>query len=547
MIYWLILLTVIPLIANASNTSISIKNINLSSFSTYKYLKSKGFKPRRDVEPWPFSTPIDWDADPFNDRNWQFQLHAWRLIDPIIREYHKTDNPKLLDEVLSIVTDWYDYHFIRNRESHMQWYDMATGIRAMKLAWIKQTLAENRTFSTQITREKINSLLEMHIEKLMDEKFLSTGNHAYFQLVGLRLACSVNESSHQCKNEQAYNNRMMERLLGKQFSDQGVHRENSPGYHVFTVSILKSLKIPDLYPENVMELIRKAGNITPWLVYPDATVARIGDSSGKYSKAPPIKGAIFNVNNEQVLIGDYIRSGYFTVRTSTNTPSQQSTQLFITGISNKDYVSHKHADELSFELFHKGVLVFLDSGKYSYNSNKFRKYIISASAHNTVSIEGTKISPKDVDRSGSKLINYKKSGDELIITGSVIRPGLLKHTREFYVRPFANLQIKDIVQNDFDISHKVKAWIDDYKFTSNLHLNPELEPTWVSEDTIRVKDLVDVKLISDNCELILVRGQTNPLLGWISFSYNDITPASVLKAQCPNVNKQQIIWNITLH
>lgn len=36
-----------------------------------------GFVPlSRDVEPWPINLPIEWDADPYSDRNWRYQLHA---------------------------------------------------------------------------------------------------------------------------------------------------------------------------------------------------------------------------------------------------------------------------------------------------------------------------------------------------------------------------------------------------------------------------------------------------------------------------------------
>ena len=41
--------------------------------TTHPFLINQGFRPRKDVEPWQFSIPIQWNADPFNDRNWQFQ------------------------------------------------------------------------------------------------------------------------------------------------------------------------------------------------------------------------------------------------------------------------------------------------------------------------------------------------------------------------------------------------------------------------------------------------------------------------------------------
>ncbi len=43
------------------------------------------FKPRKDATPWPLQLPLDWSADPFKDNNWLFQVHAWRMIDPLLQ------------------------------------------------------------------------------------------------------------------------------------------------------------------------------------------------------------------------------------------------------------------------------------------------------------------------------------------------------------------------------------------------------------------------------------------------------------------------------
>src|SRR4051812_21123153 len=50
------------------------------------------FRPRKDVEPWQLSFPLDWAANPFHDVNWQFQLHAWKMIDKWRTEYERTRN-----------------------------------------------------------------------------------------------------------------------------------------------------------------------------------------------------------------------------------------------------------------------------------------------------------------------------------------------------------------------------------------------------------------------------------------------------------------------
>ena len=61
------------------------------------------------------------------------------------------------------------------------------------------------------------------------------------------------------------------------------------------------------------------------------------------------------------------------------------------------------------------------------------------------------------------------------------------------------------------------------------------------------QDLVDIELVSATCRLELVRGRRDPLLGWVSFSYNQISPTSVLQAKCPGSGDHQLTWRITLH
>jgi hypothetical protein len=45
-------------------------------------LECKGFTAmgRTDRKPVPFRLPFDWNGTDPDDRNWMFQLHAWRML-----------------------------------------------------------------------------------------------------------------------------------------------------------------------------------------------------------------------------------------------------------------------------------------------------------------------------------------------------------------------------------------------------------------------------------------------------------------------------------
>ena len=59
-----------------ARTPIALDHINLSPSTSYEFFRKSGFKPRKDMPPWPVVLPVAWDANPFGDRNWRFQLHA---------------------------------------------------------------------------------------------------------------------------------------------------------------------------------------------------------------------------------------------------------------------------------------------------------------------------------------------------------------------------------------------------------------------------------------------------------------------------------------
>ena len=104
--------------------------------------------------------------------------------------------------------------------------------------------------------------------------------------------------------------------------------------------------------------------------------------------------------------------------------------------------THKHHDDLSFTLFWKGKDIFVDSGKYNYDkNNKYRQYITSPLAHNTITIEGLSyeldkpivdrkkititdfVSNSVYDLVKGKNINYK--GREIYRTFVFVKPDII--------------------------------------------------------------------------------------------------------------------------
>jgi hypothetical protein len=208
--------------------------------------------------------------------------------------------------------------------------------------------------------------------------------------------------------------------------------------------------------------------------------------------------------------------------------------LFMTGMSHTHV--HKHADELSFELFEHGRLIFVDSGKYGYTSNDMRNYVESAAAHNTISLVDQEIGRKSVRAKAAKLNKTEVADGRFILSGEVERKGLFRQERRIEYRPSEWMTIEDVISGP------------DASYVSSLHLAPDLEPVPTESGfSVSVKGrTVTAEIVSHGCRLEFVRGRSSPSpLGWVTSGYLEMSPATVVRAIHEGENPH-IKWRISL-
>ena len=486
-----------------------------------------GFRPRHDLEAWDASLPIDWGADPFGDPNWQFQLHAWRVMEFQLYGYHESEDPMWLRQVIEIALDWARYHVALGQGAKFSWYDMSAGIRAARLAFILDRIL---SVHVDVSDPELGTLLylaDLHAERLQNSGFLAKGNHAIFQLVGLDMLCEVIAWRNSCGQGSAreYARRSFESLLTSQYTEEGVHTESSPTYHLWVLRTLHNSGAVERFgTPSHMRLLEAAENIAPWLAYPDKSWIAVGDSAGTgprlTSPVPETCLTAFPVSCWAVR--DLTRSGYGIIRSLPDTPQEQSSLLLVSGMGRLS--GHKHADDLSFVLMEGGQKIVVDSGKYGYTNDEARRYVRSARAHNTISLADRVIMPRDIDAPRLRMGPIGQNGTHFVIAGVVVRPNLFRHERVFYHRPGVSLTIEDRLQNETG-----SRWL------SNLHLAPGLVPELMEEGfTVPLGDrAVHAKFDGPGCKLSATVGETDPYQGWVSTGYLELTPAYVVSASCP--------------
>lgn len=507
------------------NISLSNCEIMISKSTVIEIYENKGFQPRSDNVPHKLSLPIDWLEDPFNDRNWMFQLHAWRMLDA----YFNRGNEKDLHYISQIINDW--VNFEKSNKSKWLWYDMSTGLRALKIGYYLKKCCELK-LDHQI--EDLDYLLHEHLEHLSNSQELNPGNHGLFQLHGLKiLTYMLNTSDNfNCNllDMRNYANEKMSNLIVSQLGSCGIHTEDSPDYHFFThkkiTNIVESPWWSDL-DKDIVRILELGEYAKPWLVFPDKKCVPIGDSTNRV-----VKDSFVSLKEwPHIISGKYLGAkldGYAVVRSVETVPIDKSTFLFFQGAFHSQ--THKHSDDLSFVLQEKGKNLLIDSGKYGYKGDKYRKYFLSTRAHNTIEVDGKSTIRTNESAYGSAIKKQPHCINSYwIIKGCVNHKnnGYL-HNRTLVYKPFEELYVIDRIEtNRKDKSKNVNQWwhfdtqvkltINDNKVIAHISPNDRIEITTTSS--------------AGDFSLRLYKGYESreSLIGWVSKNYLKYEPTSTLK------------------
>jgi Heparinase II/III-like protein/Heparinase II/III N-terminus len=487
-----------------------------------------GFRPRRDLPSIRLEQPVDWSMDPFQDRNWSFQLQAWRMLDPIWQEWYGVDWNRLKAEIMPWVEDWHAFHVVRKKNSPFSWYDMSTGLRAQHLALIVHLHRQGLMRLLDGELAFVRDLSELHVATLMSPGFVAMNNHGLFQLRGLRLLGIVWVGEEFVKAERSYSSLMMTRLLARQFDSYGMHVENSPDYHGLVYRKFAEIR-PELFPGIKVKLertMKRAKEILPWFTFPDLTIACIGDSAGRSEKlsirAKP--DYVIPQADGDIWVRDLSRSGYAIVRSSADVPVERASMLVVKAQALSE--THAHADHLGLLLYHAGHHLFADSGKYTYNHGQWRDYFVSDRAHNVVGLAGTEFGPQHTTTSGPGLNHVLISDDTVMIEGEISRREFFHHERRILYRLGRSLHVRDQIcarPGDAPIAYwHMAAGVDVERVAGGLEIfanGTKLARITVNDPAIKPR---------------LVRGQVGPKIqGWLSPAYGVKVEAAVVELRAP--------------
>jgi hypothetical protein len=507
-----------------------------------------GFPPFR-LEP-----SIDWGADPYQHRSWRYHLHAWSFLNPVLVEYERTKAPRYAELARRIALDWVSSNARPGPSPDRAWEGMAVGHRARQLA----PILDHALREPAVPDGDILQLLRasrLHALELSDpHKLERHSNHGIHELAGL-LALSVTiPELRDASTLRTYASRGLLHLFGRHFSPDGVHLEHSPKYHASLLNLMGVLRDTGWLGEGgaLDDLFHKVGRSMVWLIHPNGTLVRLGDTD-QVQAIQAVRGAAEPELTFVLAQGSagrepqrrwaaFPRVGYASFRGPWNhSPWPEASFLFFAAAFHSP--THKHADDLTFEWSERGTVLLVDSGRFAYlHDDPRRQYVVSTRAHNTVEIDGRDYAKSSRHRFGSALRCWGESGGCYFVEAEVDRSEFMqtRHRRVLVYRPGAWLMVVDRLTSP-----------DPHTFTQWFHFAPELE---MADEGDRMTGQVPgtgealvVLPLPTGCPLRseLVKGQEHPRLqGWISLTPNSLVPnyAAGYTAEGNDVTLATLLW-----
>ncbi|HYE43291.1 MAG TPA: heparinase II/III family protein [Caulobacteraceae bacterium] len=365
----------------------------------------------------PVKPPIDWSFKDEATRSFNYHLHALDMIDPLLA----ADSAGLTTEgyferAFAVAVDWARVNSDADAPgvSPMAWYDMAIGLRAYRMAYVYDE-ARRRGVGSDEERELLRRAMDAHRRHLAgDEGFAAHSNHGLYQACGqLAMARRLSDMPGMAEAaDQA--RRRLAAVIDAQFTEEGVHKEHSPGYHLRVLQTLTGAEKAGLLdtPE-LAGTVQRARDALTWFVKPSGRLVNFGDTDEAKANLP-------RTGMGQGL-KTFAASGYFVAR-------QLGSYLAQTLAYHSR--THKQADDLSFVWCEQGRDILVDAGRYGYRGktkagdplwNKGfwygdpkRVFVESTHAHNTVEVDGQSYDRRKDKPYGSALVAAGQTEDGLV-------------------------------------------------------------------------------------------------------------------------------------
>ena len=320
-----------------------------------------------------------WD-DPEQSPLWNFNLHYFEFLFPLIQEYQQSGNTACLHKIKNFISGWIAQNPQSKKGNGWQPYTVAVRLTNWLscFSYLERPFADDEEFQNKMLSSIYEQFcfLATHLEKDI------LANHYFEDLKALVLCALFFDDKPMLKASiQALKKQCAEQILL-----DGMHFELSPMYHKIIledlIRVAAALRGRGITVSDLGAAIQRMLNAAYSL---EAGLQRIPLFNDCGSNVAKSLDALLRAgeNHFQIIpqlqdqlpaAGYYIfRNGPWTLIADAGSPGAKYTP------------GHAHCDAMSFELFKNGIPVLVNCGTYAYQS-ELRAFFRSTSAHNTVMV-----------------------------------------------------------------------------------------------------------------------------------------------------------------
>lgn len=412
---------------------------------------------------------FDWKKGPEN-RNWWWQLQQFPFVSwytqSIQTHTEAGRHEEALDFIHQSVSRWRECEAKYQSKSPLIWHDHATAFRLRGLADLYTALHGMETHVEDL-KNLISDEIERHVNWLLLEKNYSRRtNHGFDQSDILLRACLIFPN---CDGLAQARNISRERLkdeISFSFTDQGAHKENSPGYHQYMMTRLKSLSAYKELGDDELAatgeiVLENAKRFLKAITLPDGTLPIIGDTLGGEKANPdnlPSSDVVPEpIANGEYRIWDFADSGYVIIE-YTDQQTKTNAKLIVRSGQLSHY--HRHDDDLSIYWQIGDQLILGDGGLYSHNEKDPKRiFLRSPLAHNTVYVAGMNAERKTKLLLRRGQLQVKASPNRIVAVTHCYKGWKLRRVVNFEGLSKGSLLIEDQASSEVGTATIVSNWI----------------------------------------------------------------------------------------
>jgi hypothetical protein len=494
--------------------------------------------------------PIAWDELLADDRSRHFHLHSWYPLGPVLSAFDAGRNDSHLQFALQVALDWLRQHPVIDVSIPFAWYDMAIGLRAVRLGYLTDAVAREPVGTDAVLTALLRGLL-LHRDALADDAlFPAHSNHGFYFAAGqAALAARFPElPGMEAAGVQA--RERLDRLIRNHFTVEGVHREHSPKYHWLVMDTIEGLRSAGLLDEEEHGSgLNRMQEALAWFVLPNGRLAMFGDTDHREMTGlqwPHLRNEslrfVLSGGREGTPPADSIRafpaSGYVVCRSHWPAGTEDfSRGSYLAQACAFHSRTHKHADDLTMVWYDRGQEILVDAGGYGYSgktepgselwkdgfwyADPRRIYVESTRAHNTVQVDARNLPRRNVEPYGSSLMRWGEKGGVYFTESAVRHWDTVCHRRILLHLPGEWLLVFDWLLDEESQPRE---------FVQRFHFAPELDLLEHGSGRLRFQvpgegGLLHVVSLDGAPLLPPVHGQEEPeLLGWISRKDRELIP-----------------------